>query len=93
MKEYIQQVIGDMFADIKTLIDIQDFQKQLVKMFDNKGILNTFKNENIPASKKNISANKAEIEKTWSLGVEQLLSPQNYLMIQTKLMKSLLTKR
>ena len=63
MKEYIQQVIADMFADIKTLIDINDFQKALVKSFDNKGILTTFKNKNIQPPKKNISANKAEIEK------------------------------
>ena len=51
MKEYIQHVIADMFADIKTLINIGDFQKKLVKSFDTKGILTTFKNENIPFSK------------------------------------------
>ena len=44
MKEHIQQVIADMFADIKTLIDIKDFQKALVTSFRDKGILNTFKN-------------------------------------------------
>lgn len=33
MKEYIQQVIADKFADITTLIDIQDFQTLLVTQF------------------------------------------------------------
>ena len=34
MKEYILQSIADMFDDIKTLIDISDFQKKLVTAFE-----------------------------------------------------------
>ena len=51
-----------MFADIKTLIDIKDFQKALVTSFENKGIINTFKNQTIQAPKKNFSANIAGFE-------------------------------
>ena len=50
-----------MFTDITTLIDIKDFQKALNTSF--KGILTTFKNQVIQAPKKNMSANKAVIDK------------------------------
>ena len=52
-----------MFSDIKILIDNPDFQKKLVIAFDTKGLLNSFKNDIIPAPKKNMSANKAEVKK------------------------------
>ena len=52
-----------MFDDIKTLIDIPDFQKKLMTAFDTKGLLNSFKNDIIPAPKKNMSANKADVKK------------------------------
>lgn len=63
MKDYILQSIADMFDDIKTLIDISDFQKKLVTAFDTRGILNSYRNDIIQAPKKNISANKAEVKK------------------------------
>ena len=55
MKDYILQSIADMFEDIKTLIDISDFQKKLVTALDTKGLLNSFKNDIVPPPKKNIS--------------------------------------
>ena len=55
VKEYMQQVIADMFSDFKTLIDIKDFLKQLIMEFTSKGCLKTFKYENVPAPKKQAS--------------------------------------
>ena len=85
MKEYIQQVTGDMFADVKTLINIGDFQKKLVKSYDTKGILTTFKNEKIPSPKKNVSDNKAEVEKGTD---DKKDSPESAMIFSKEYMKS-----
>ena len=63
MKDYILQTIADMFDDIKTLIDISEFQKKLKTAFDNKGLLNSFRNDVIPVPMKHIPANRADVKK------------------------------
>ena len=63
IKEHIQQTIADMLTDIKTLMDIQDFQKALNTAFKEKGALTIFKNQVVKSANKNISANKAGVEK------------------------------
>ena len=55
-------MIAYMFSYFKTLVDIKDFRKQLITEFTSKGCLKTFKNENVPAPKKQASVNKAGLE-------------------------------
>ena len=51
-----------MHDDIKKLIDIQDFQKKIIEAFEAKGLLSSFKNDIIPAPKKNMSVNEAKVK-------------------------------
>ena len=62
MKEYILQLIANMFDDIKLLIDVADFQKKLVEAFEIKGLLGSYKNDVIPAPKKSMSVNESKIK-------------------------------
>ena len=48
--------------DIKELIDIQDFQKKIADALETKGLLNSFKNDVIPAPKKNMSVQEAKVK-------------------------------
>ena len=49
IKEFIMQEITKMHDDITAVVDITDFQKNLSTVFETKGVLSQFKNENIPA--------------------------------------------
>ena len=63
MREYILQLVADMLDDSKKLIDIADFQAKLVEAFDLKGILSSYRNDNIPAPKKNLTVNETKFKK------------------------------
>ena len=62
MKECILQDIADMFDDLSTLLDIPEFQTKMKATLESKGLQSTYKNEVISVSKKQLSANKAEIK-------------------------------
>merc|ERR1712030_126899 len=62
MKEYILQLIANMFDDIKLLIDVADFQKKLVEAYEIKGLLSSYKNDIIPAPKKSMAVNESKIK-------------------------------
>ena len=57
IREHITQTVSDMFADMTTLIDIQDFQEALNKTFKENSLFTTFKNTVIKSPNKNVSAN------------------------------------
>ena len=63
MREYILQLVSDMLVDSKKLVDIADFQEKLVEAFDIKGILSSYRNDNIPAPKKSLTVNETKIKK------------------------------
>ena len=48
IKDYIMKEITRMHDDIKEIIDIGDFQKNLCIAFETKGVISQFKTENIP---------------------------------------------
>ena len=48
-----------MHDDITAVVDIADFQKNLSTIFETKGVLSQFKNENIPAPKKSMAVHEA----------------------------------
>ena len=55
--------ITEMFDTKSELIDIPSFQKYLVDELEKKGILSTYRSENIPAPKKNVPVNETSIDK------------------------------
>ena len=63
IREHITQTVSDMFADMSTLVGIQDFQKTLNITFKENGQLSIFKNTVVKGSSKNVSSNKAGITK------------------------------
>ena len=63
IKEYIMQLCTKMHDNQKELMDITDFQTHLRTIFETKGVLIQFKNENIPAQKKSMSVNESKIKK------------------------------
>ena len=52
-----------MMDDSKKLVDIAVFQAKLVEAFDIKGILSSYRNDNIPAPKKSLTVNETKIKK------------------------------
>ena len=63
IKDYIMQLIANMYDDIKLLVYIQDFQANLKAAFETKGLLSSYKNDVIPApNKKNIAVHEAKIK-------------------------------
>ena len=62
IKEYIMQLCTKMHDSIIEVMDIADFQKNLASVFETKGVLTQFKNENIPATKKNMSVNETKVK-------------------------------
>ena len=62
IKDYILQLIANMYDDIKLLVDIQDFQTNLKTAFETKGLLVSYKNYNIPAPKKSMAVHEAKVK-------------------------------
>ena len=62
IKEYIMQECTKMHDDLTAVVDIADFQKHLTTIFETKGVLSQFKNENIPAPKKSVAVNEAKVK-------------------------------
>ena len=62
IKDYIMQLIANMYDDIKLLVDIQDFQTNLKAAFETKGLLSSYKNDNIPAPKKSMAIHEAKVK-------------------------------
>ena len=56
------QEITNMHDNITAVVDISDFQKNLNTVFETKGVLSQFKNENIPAPKKSVAVNEAKVK-------------------------------
>ena len=44
------------------MIDISDFQKELKELFETKGVLTQFTNENVPAPKKSMAVHEAKVK-------------------------------
>ena len=64
IREYIMQLCTKMHDKQIELMDITAFQEHLVGIFETKGVLLQFKNDNIPAQKKqNVSVNETKIKK------------------------------
>merc|ERR1712055_513531 len=64
IREYIMQQCTKMHDGVSERTDIAAFQDHLAKIFETKGVLLQFKNDNIPAQKKqNVSINEAKIKK------------------------------
>ena len=62
IREYIMQDCTNMHDDIEKVVDIADFQTHLATIFETKGVLTQFKNENIPAPKKSVAVNEAKVK-------------------------------
>ena len=45
----------DIHDTLEKVIDISDFQKELKEVFETKGVLTQFTNENVPAPKKSMA--------------------------------------
>ena len=44
------------------MVDINDFQKNIAIVLESKGVLSQFKNEDIPAPKKNVAVNEVKVK-------------------------------
>ena len=63
MKHFIMKTISDMFSEMPTIVDIQDFKKKLKLEFSGKGNLSAYESYQIPAAKKkNLGVNGAAIK-------------------------------
>jgi hypothetical protein len=49
IKEHIMRKCTDIHDHLKKVVDICDFQKSLKEVFETKGVLTQFTNENVPA--------------------------------------------
>merc|ERR1712030_159079 len=64
IREYIMQQCTKMHDKQIKLMDIAEFQEHLATIFETKGVLLQFKNDNIPTTKKqNVSVNETKIKK------------------------------
>ena len=64
IREYIMQHCTKMHDKLIEIMDITKFQDHLTTIFETKGVLLQFKNDDIPAQKKqNVSVNETKIKK------------------------------
>ena len=52
----------DIHDTLEKVIDISDFQKELKEIFETKGVLTQFTNENVPAAKKSMAVHEAKVK-------------------------------
>ena len=62
MKNYICQAASDILTDVTKLMDVSDFMTNLSEEFTKRGILSDYKTFPIPASKKKLAVNGAEVK-------------------------------
>ena len=62
IKEYIMRKCTDMHDHLDRLIDIHEFQKDLKEVFETKGVITQFTNENVPAPKKSMAVHEAKVK-------------------------------
>ena len=61
IRDYIEQEISDMFDDFKTLLDIKDFQTNLVNEFTKRNLIKLFRTKDVPQLKKQSSINTSDV--------------------------------
>ena len=62
VKTYIMQEITKMSDELEKVVDIGDFQTNIAIILESKGVLSQFKNEDIPAPKKNVAVNEVKVK-------------------------------
>ena len=62
IKEYIMQACTKINDELESVVNINDFQKNIAIVLESKGVLSQFKNENIPAPKKNVAVNEVKVK-------------------------------
>ena len=56
------QEITKMSDELEKVVDIGDFQTNIAIILESKGVLSQFKNEDIPAPKKNVAVNEVKVK-------------------------------
>ena len=56
------QEITKMSDELDKVVDIGDFQTNIAIILESKGVLSQFKNEDIPAPKKNVAVNEVKVK-------------------------------
>ena len=51
-----------MHDEVTEVVDITDFQTNVAKVIETKGVLSQFKNEDIPAPKKNMAVHEVKVK-------------------------------
>ena len=62
IRETIMRKCTDMNDSLEKVIDISEFQEELKIIFETKGVITQFTNENVPAPKKSMAVHEAKVK-------------------------------
>ena len=62
IKEHIMRECTNMHDNLESVIDISEFQKNIKGVFETKGVMTQFTNENIPMPKKSMAVHEAKVK-------------------------------